>query len=44
MADRSVSVFLKADVTGYLAGIEKARIATADLAKSTEAAATQQPA
>lgn len=34
MADRSVSVFLRANVSGYLASIEKAKLSTRDFAKS----------
>jgi len=41
MSDRSVSVFLNATVTGFLAGMEKAKLATTDLAKSAEKSATQ---
>jgi TP901 family phage tail tape measure protein len=44
MSDRSVTVFLKAEVASYVAGLEKAKLATADLAKSTETAATQNKA
>lgn len=35
MSDRSVSVNLKANVAGYIAGIEQAKLKTADFAKST---------
>jgi TP901 family phage tail tape measure protein len=41
MTDRSVTVYLKASVDGLIAGYEKASLATKDLAKTTEAAATQ---
>jgi TP901 family phage tail tape measure protein len=44
MSDRSVTVWLKAEVAGYVAGIEKASLATKDLAKTTEASATQNKA
>jgi TP901 family phage tail tape measure protein len=44
MSDRSVTVMLRANVDGYLAGMERAKLATADLAKSTETAATQHKA
>jgi TP901 family phage tail tape measure protein len=40
MSDRSVSVFLKANVSGYVASIEKAKLATRDFAKSAEKSAT----
>ncbi len=36
MADRSVSVWLRADVSGYLASIQKAKLSTADFAKSAQ--------
>src|ERR1035437_6352098 len=44
MSDRSVTVWLKAEVAGYVAGIERASLATKDLAKTTEASATQNKA
>lgn len=44
MSDRSVSVFLTANVTGFLAGMEKAKLATTEFAASAETAATKQKA
>jgi TP901 family phage tail tape measure protein len=40
MSDRSVTVHLKAEVAGFIAGMERASLATKDLAKTTEASAT----
>jgi TP901 family phage tail tape measure protein len=41
MSDRSVSVLLKADVSSFIAGIEKAKLATRDLASdASKSAAT----
>jgi TP901 family phage tail tape measure protein len=44
VADRSVSVFLRANVTGFVAGIQKAKLTTADFAKETQRNAAQHQA
>lgn len=41
MADRSVSVFLNANISGFTAGISKAKLQTIDFAKTAEKSATK---